>query len=66
MAYIDGGTFTTYCDKCYDRHTYRILWKDGSSTDFDSYDLLKYHWYQNKEMAESVKIIDPKKGGVGF
>ena len=66
MAYKDGEVFKTYCDRPYDKHDYRIIWKDGTTDDFDNYDIMRYVWYQYKDRAERVIIVDPKKGGVGF
>ena len=70
MAYKDGEVFKTYCDKPYDQNHYRIIWKDGSTTDYDNYEIMRYLWYQYKDKAERVIIIDPKKtktrGGKGF
>ena len=65
MAYKDGEVFTTYCDKLYDKHNYRIIWKDGSYTEYDNYEIMKYVWYQYKSMAERVQIMDCTSG-VGF
>ena len=62
MAYKDGGTFKTYCDKPYDQNIYRIVWKDGSSTDYDNYEVVRYVWYQYKDMAERVHILDDTRG----
>ena len=62
MAYKDGEIFKTYCDKPYDKHLYRIEWKDGSRTEYDNYDIVRYVWYQYKEMAERVLILDCTKG----
>ena len=68
MAYKDGEDFTTYCDKPYDRHIYKVVFKDGSSVIIEEYDLVKYQWYQWKDKASHVEILDVKKkrGGVGF
>jgi len=62
MAYIDGGTFTTYCDKLYDRHHYRLVWKDGSSTEYADYEVIRYLWFQHNDMAERVEILDTTRG----
>ena len=62
MAYKDGEVFKTYCDKDYDRHIYRVVWKDGSSTDYDNYEVVRYVWYQYKDMAERVHILDDTRG----
>ena len=35
-------TFTTYCDKPYDRHHYVINFKDGKTLTVDEYELPEY------------------------
>jgi len=62
MAYKDGETFTTYCDKEYSRQLYRIIWKDTSHSDYDNYDIVRYLWYQYRHMAERVEILDCTRG----
>ena len=62
MAYKDGENFKTYCDKPYDKHVYRIEWKDGSRSEFDNYEIMRYVWYQNRHMAECVHILDCTSG----
>ena len=62
MAYKDGEEFTTYCDKDYDKHTYRLVWKDRSSTEYEVYELMRYFWYQHRQMAERVEILDCSRG----
>lgn len=70
MAYKDGEVFTTYCDKSYDKHTYRIVLKNGKSIAFEDYEVMRYHWYQYKDHASHVEIDDvvqkKPKGGKGF
>ena len=62
MAYKDGGEFTTYCDKLYDRHTYRLIFKDGRAADVEDYELVRAYWYQIKNELERVEILDPSRG----
>lgn len=66
MAYKDGETFTTYCDKHYDRHDYKIALTNGKSVTFESYDQMKYHWYQWKASCSHVEVIDTKLRAKGF
>lgn len=61
MAYKDGEVFKTYCDKLYDRHQYKIIFKDGMSETFDDYEIMRYHWYQWREEVSTVEIVDVKK-----
>ena len=62
MAYKEGEVFTSYCDRPYDRHTYKLRLKNGKSVVFDSYDLMKYHWYKWKGQCERVDILDATAG----
>jgi hypothetical protein len=58
MAYKDGENFTTYCDNLYDKHIYKLVWKDGSATEFDDYEVLRAYWYHYKDVADRVIIMD--------
>jgi len=62
MAYKDGEDFTTYCDKPYDKHKYKMVMKDGSYAIIDNYELVRYHWYQHRDKCETVIIIDCTSG----
>ena len=64
MAYKDGEDFTTYCEKDYDRHTYKLVLTNGKSVTFDDYSVMRYHWYQYRKAASHVVVIDA--GGKGF
>ena len=66
MAYKEGETFTTYCDKHYDRHTYRLVLNNDKSITFDSYEQMRYHWYQWKVSCSHVEVIDTKVEPIGF
>ena len=66
MAYKEGETFTTYCDKHYDRHDYKIVLKNGKCISFESYEVMRYHWYQWKSSCSHVEVIDTKLKGEGF
>ena len=66
MAYKDGETFTTYCDKDYDRHTYKIVLNNGKSVAFESYELMRYQWYQWRTNCSHVEVINAKVVGKGF
>ena len=65
----DLKTFTTYCDKPYDRHHYKIIFKDGKSVTVDEYELARMLWYQSRDDVVSMDVVDyktKKKGGEGF
>jgi hypothetical protein len=64
LTYKDGEDFTTYCDKDYDRHTYKLVLKDGKSVVFDDYSVMRYHWYHYRKALSHVDVVDPS--GKGF
>lgn len=69
MVYKDGGVFTTYCDKDYDRHDYRIVFKDGTSIVFGDYNTAKEYWYLSKTKCVTIEVLCKKvkpSGGKGF
>jgi hypothetical protein len=64
MAYKDGETFTTYCDKAYDRHTYKLNMKNGDAYLFEDYEVLRAAWWAKVELVHSVEVLDAP--GQGF
>lgn len=64
MVYKDGGEFTTYCDKPYDRHNYAVILKDGREYVFDSYKLARDFWWSfcKKGIMDRIEVLDVKKG----
>lgn len=62
MAYKEGETFTTYCDKPYDRHTYKLVMKNGDEYLFDDYEVLRAAWWMKVELVEQVEILDSTRG----
>ena len=62
MAYKEGEVFTSYCDKPYDRHTYKLRLKNGKAVVFDDYDLCKSHWYHWRSQCDVIEICDVTAG----
>jgi hypothetical protein len=62
MAYKDGGKFTTYCDKPYDKCNYIIHHRDGKRHLFFDFDEVKRYWYYQQANVERVEVVD-KAGG---
>ena len=58
MAYKDGANFTTYCDKPYDRHTYRILVDGGDPVNVDSWDVARAVWFQLSPRCSTIEVVD--------
>ena len=65
MAYKDGEEFTTYCDKSYDRQIYKVFLKDGQAVIYDNYEVMRYHWYQNRAHLSHVEVLDAPKSTAG-
>ncbi len=60
----DPRYFEVYCPKNYDRHNYRIVFKNGESVDYIDYATVKHEWYNHKAHVNYIEVID--KGGKGF
>ena len=60
----DPEYFTHYCEKSYDRHSYKIHFKNGKSVKVEDYETVKSLWWQWKDNVESVEVID--SSGQGF
>ena len=57
MAYVDGKNFTSYCDKPYDRHKYKMVLKNGKAITFEDYEVLRAHWYHYRQHLSHVDVI---------
>lgn len=66
MVYKDGGEFTTYCDKLYDRHLYKLVFKNGVTETLDNYMDVRYFWNLYKEDLKEVIVLDKKQSPKGF
>ena len=58
MAYKEGETFTTYCDKDYDRHTYKVVLNNGKSIVIEDYEVVRSFWYQYRTHASHIEVVD--------
>jgi len=56
--------FTATSPESYDRHTYKIVMKNGKAIAFDDYKVASYHWYQYREHASHIEVLDVT--GQGF
>jgi hypothetical protein len=53
--------FQQTCDKPYDRHDYKLVYTDGHSKTFDSYDEYQASWFQTANMFLShCEVLDKK------
>ncbi len=59
----DSRYFETYCDKLYDRHTYNIIFSNGQSENYDSWEEVQVKWFQTPtQFLSHVDILDINKG----
>ena len=64
MINDDLKTFTMTSDKPYDRHTYKIVLKNGKSVTVEDYDMMRHMWNQWSSEIETVIVEDTS--GQGF
>ena len=57
MAYKDGGIFESYCDKPYDRHTYKLILSNGKAIILEDYDQVRVFWYQFRQQLKSLEVL---------
>ena len=51
-------TFTSTCDKDYDRHTYKLVLKNGKALVLQDYEMVRAYWYQYRVQLDSVEVLD--------
>ena len=49
----DPRYFTHTSDLDYDRHRYKLVYDDGRSVEFDSWDQVQSAWFQSPKTVES-------------
>ena len=57
MAYKDGGIFESYCDKPYDRHTYKLVLSNGKAIVLEDYDQVRAFWYKFRQQLKSLEVL---------
>ena len=60
----DPEYFEVYCPKHYDRHNYKLVFKNGKSETFTDYKVMKFEWYTLRDRVSHVEVVD--KSGKGF
>jgi hypothetical protein len=59
---IMDNTFTQTCHKSYDRHKYKLFFKDGKTETYEWYDEVTARWFQTpRELLRHIEVIDRKK-----
>ena len=58
MAYKDGANFTTYCDKPYDRHTYKVHVDGGDPIHVEEFDVARAVWFQLSPRCSTIEVVD--------
>ena len=51
-------TFTTYCDKPYDKHLYKLILNNGKAIILDDYEMVRAYWYQYRQHLKCVEVLD--------
>ena len=64
MIKDDLRIFTSTSEKPYDRHKYKIIFKNGKSVILEDYQTMKNMWYQWRNEISNVEVLD--EGGKGF
>lgn len=58
----DPRYFTQTSDLDYDRHNYKLVYEDGRSKEFDSWERVQSAWFQtHKEWLSHIEVIDIAK-----
>ena len=52
------NTFTSTCDKDYDRHNYKLVLKNGKAILVEDYETARQYWYQYRAQLETVEVLD--------
>lgn len=61
------NTFRQTSDKPYDRHDYKIVFKNGESLIFDDYEIMRHYWMSTDYNQYShAEILDKKTSTKGF
>tara|TARA_Y100001937_G_scaffold122431_1_gene183170 strand:+ start:245 stop:424 length:180 start_codon:yes stop_codon:yes gene_type:complete len=58
MAKRKLKTFTTTCEKDYDRHRYKLVLKDGKDVVLEDYEQTRAFWYQFRNQLDHVEVLD--------
>ena len=51
------NTFTSTCNKDYDRHTYKLVLKNGKALILEDYQMVRQYWYQYKDQMDCVEVL---------
>jgi hypothetical protein len=59
----DPRYFDTYCNNLYDRHTYAIVFSNGQSENYNSWEEVQVRWFQTPtQFLSHVEVLDITKG----
>ena len=50
-------TFTSTCDKDYDRHTYKLVLNNNKAIVLQDYEHVRAYWFQYKEHLKCVEVL---------
>ena len=51
-------TFTSTCDTDYNRHTYKLVLKNGKALILEDYEMVRGYWNQYKAQIDCVEVLD--------
>jgi len=58
----DLRIFKHTSDEPYDRHKYKVIFKNGKSVTFKDYSTMRYMWNQWREEVSNVEVLDDTQG----
>ena len=59
----DDRYFTVTSDKPYNRHHYTIVFANGQSEDYKTWEEVKIRWFETPgQFLSHIEVIDKKKG----
>ena len=56
--------FEVYCPKDYDKHSYKMVFKNGKKVVYNDYKVMRHEWYTHRKLVDYVEVVD--KSGKGF
>ena len=58
MAKRKLKTFTSTCQKDYDRHHYKLILKSGKAIVLEDYESARNLWFQFSNQCEVIEVLD--------
>jgi hypothetical protein len=59
----DPRYFEVYCKNLYNRHTYNIIFSNGQSENYNSWEEVQIKWFETpSQFLSHVEVLDKNKG----